>query len=237
MLGRVRVVFPAGSHEAAAVEDAKGPLHRALGEPGLQRDVAVAHPLPLSPPPRGAPPEKEVDRERRRGAIVPDKIPEQHVHDVIVQPEGGHGYIYYDYSNFEAPLQAGACYGTTQPGGKKTMIKRIKFTTVPVEDQGRALDFYTNKLGLKVFTDQTAGGERWIELKVPGADTMLVLFPQKGFQPSEIPAVVFVTDGVQKTYEDLKGKGVEFTQPPKKAPWGEHAILKDTEGNLVLIGT
>jgi len=117
------------------------------------------------------------------------------------------------------------------------MLKRIKFTTVPVEDQSRALEFYRDKLGLKVFTDQTAGGQRWIELQVPGAETMLVLFPSKGFQPSPIPAVVFVADNVQKTYEELKARGVEFTQPPKKAPWGEHAILRDTEGNLAVIGT
>ena len=47
----------------------------------------------------------------------------------------------------------------------------------------------------------------------------------------------FVADNVQTTYQELKAKGVEFTQPPKKAPWGEHAIFKDSEGNLVVFGT
>lgn len=118
------------------------------------------------------------------------------------------------------------------------MLKHIKFITVPVTDQGRALEFYTKKLGLKVFTDQTAGDMRWIELKMPnGAETMLVLFRQANHQPGPVPAVVFVTDNVQSTYEELKAKGVEFTQPPKKEHWGEHAILKDSEGNLVLVGT
>jgi len=117
------------------------------------------------------------------------------------------------------------------------MLKRIKFTTVPVKDQSRALDFYTNKLGLKVFTDQTMGDTRWIELQAPGAETLLVLVKQPDHQPGPMPAVVFVADKVQSTYEELKAKGVEFTQPPKKEPWGEHAILKDSEGNLVLFGT
>jgi len=117
------------------------------------------------------------------------------------------------------------------------MLKRVKFTTVPVEDQNRALEFYTKKLGLKVFTDQPMGDSRWIELKVNGAETMLVLFKQPNHSPEPSPGVVFVADNVRATYEELKAKGVEFTQPPKKESWGEHAILKDSEGNLVLIGT
>ena len=117
------------------------------------------------------------------------------------------------------------------------MLKRIKFMTVPVTDQNRALEFYTKKLGLRVFTDQSMGDSRWIELQVPGAETMLVLFQEKDHRPGATPAAVFVTDNVQTTYEGLKAKGVEFVQAPKKEHWGEHAILKDSEGNLVLIGT
>ena len=117
------------------------------------------------------------------------------------------------------------------------MLKRIKFVTVPVQDQSRALEFYTKRLGLKVFTDQAMGDSRWIELQVPGAETLLVLFKQASPEPASVPAAVFVADNVKATYEELKAKGVEFTQPPKKAPWGEHAILKDSEGNLVLFGT
>lgn len=117
------------------------------------------------------------------------------------------------------------------------MLKRIKFTTVPVKDEARALEFYTNKLGLKIFTDQSMGGSRWIELQVPGADTLLVLFKQPRHEPAEMPAVVFVADNVQSTYEELTSKGIEFTQPPKKEPWGEHATFKDSEGNLLLFGT
>lgn len=117
------------------------------------------------------------------------------------------------------------------------MFKRIKFASVPVQDPERALEFYTKKLGLKVFTDQTMGSSRWIELQVPRAETLLVLFHKPGFEPGSVPAVVFVADNVKSTYEELKARGVEFTQPPKKEPWGEHAILKDSEGNLVVFGT
>ena len=117
------------------------------------------------------------------------------------------------------------------------MLKRVKFAMVPVQDQERALEFYTKKLGLKVFTDQPMGDSRWIELKVSGAETLVVLVKNSNHQSQATPAAVFVADNVENTYQELKAKGVEFTQPPKKAPWGEHAILKDSEGNLILFGT
>jgi predicted enzyme related to lactoylglutathione lyase len=114
------------------------------------------------------------------------------------------------------------------------MLKRINFTSVSVADQDRALEFYTKKLGFKVVTDQPMGPSRWIELEIPGAETRVVLWhePQHGTGPR--PALALLADDVQTTYEELKTKGVEFTQPPIKAPWGEHAIFKDTEGNLIL---
>jgi catechol 2,3-dioxygenase-like lactoylglutathione lyase family enzyme len=115
------------------------------------------------------------------------------------------------------------------------VLKRINFTVVPVKDQSRALDFYTKKLGFKVFTDQSFGGTRWIELQLPGAETRLVLHPKPdGAATDGLPALALLADNVQATYDELRAKGVEFTQPPKKEHWGEHAILKDSEGNLVL---
>jgi predicted enzyme related to lactoylglutathione lyase len=115
------------------------------------------------------------------------------------------------------------------------MLKQIKFLALPVKDQSRALEFYTKKLGLKVFTDQSMGDMRWIELQIPGAQTMLVLHRKPDHTPNDRePAVAFAADNVQSTYDDLRAKGVEFTQPPKKEHWGEHAIFKDSEGNPIL---
>jgi len=115
------------------------------------------------------------------------------------------------------------------------MLKRIKFTTVPVKNQDRALAFYTEKVGLKVFTDQAMGKMRWIELQIPGAETMVVLHYKPDVAPrADEPALALVADDVQQTYEQLRARGVEFTQPPKKEHWGEHAIFKDSEGNLIL---
>src|SRR5215207_9420580 len=114
------------------------------------------------------------------------------------------------------------------------MLKRINFVALPVKDQSRALEFYTKKLGLKVFTDQTMGPTRWIELQIPGAETMLVLHHKPDHTPGgNEPALALVADNVQTTYDELRAKGVEFTQPPKTEPWGEYATFRDSEGNQI----
>src|SRR5260370_41676699 len=62
-----------------------------------------------------------------------------------------------------------------------TMIKQIKFVSIPVADQNRALDFYTEKLGFTIMTDQPFDEkQRWIELRVPRAETRVVLFTAEG---------------------------------------------------------
>ena len=114
------------------------------------------------------------------------------------------------------------------------MLKRISFTSVPVRDQARALTFYTEKVGLRVFTDQSMGDTRWIELQIPGAETMVVLHHEPEHVPGDRPALALIADNVRATYDEFRARGVEFTQPPKKEHWGEHAIFKDSEGNLVI---
>jgi catechol 2,3-dioxygenase-like lactoylglutathione lyase family enzyme len=71
------------------------------------------------------------------------------------------------------------------------MIRGIKFVSVPVKDQDRALEFFTTKLGFKVSTDQPFDGkQRWIELMIPGAETGLVLFTPEGFSRCRLPAMM-----------------------------------------------
>lgn len=119
------------------------------------------------------------------------------------------------------------------------MIKAIKFVSIPTRDQDRALAFYTGKLGFRVVTDQPFGEQRWIELRIPGAETGLVLFTPPG-QEDRIGGFMnmsFVTDDVQKTYEELSARGVEFVQPPKVEQWGTSALFRDPDGNTFVLGT
>lgn len=120
------------------------------------------------------------------------------------------------------------------------MITQIKFVTVPVRDQEKALDFFVNKLGFKVATDQAMGpGQRWIELKIAGSPTMIVPFTPPGHEDrigSFVP-LSFQCDNVEKTAAELKAKGVQFKQDPKTEPWGTSAIFLDPDGNQYVIGS
>jgi predicted enzyme related to lactoylglutathione lyase len=120
------------------------------------------------------------------------------------------------------------------------MVKHVKFVGIHVRDQDRALAFWTQQVGFRVATDQPMGegGQRWIELKIPGAQTGVVLFTPDG-QEGNIGTfhnLSFAVDDVEKTYRELSERGVEFTQPPKKEEWGTSAVFKDPDGNLFVLG-
>ena len=120
------------------------------------------------------------------------------------------------------------------------MIKNIKFASVPVTDQDRALEFYTKKLGFRVLTDAPFDGtQRWIELGIPRAETRLVLFTAEDHKKmiGGFMNFTFATDDVEGTASELKTRGVEFVQEPTKADWGTMAIFKDPDGNKFLLGT
>ena len=120
------------------------------------------------------------------------------------------------------------------------MLKGIKFVSVPVRDQDRALEFYTTKLGCRIVTDAPFdGAQRWIELAFPRADTKLVLFTAPG-QEAMIGGfmnVTFVADDVEATARELMARGVEFVQAPEKADWGTAAIFRDPDGNRFVLST
>jgi predicted enzyme related to lactoylglutathione lyase len=124
--------------------------------------------------------------------------------------------------------------------GELVMLKRIKFVGVPVRDQQKALEFWTQLIGFQVATDQQmGGGQRWIEIRIPGSQTGLALFTPPGHEDriGTFQSLSFVADDVERTYRELSSRGVEFSQPPRKEPWGISAIFKDPDGNTFVIGT
>ena len=120
------------------------------------------------------------------------------------------------------------------------MITHLKFMSIPVADQDRALKFYTEKLGFKVATDQAMGpGRRWIELRIGKAETRLVLFTMEG-EEGRVGTQMncsIACDDVEATYRQLSERGVEFEGPPQKQPWGSYVIMKDSEGNRFVLGS
>ena len=121
------------------------------------------------------------------------------------------------------------------------MISKVKFATIYVSDQERSLAFYRDKLGFKVTTDVSFGppGQemRWLELAIaPDQDTKIVLFKDAskigGFSP-----VVFATSDVQKSYEELSARGVEYANKPKQESWGWSSMFKDPDGTTFMLGS
>ena len=120
------------------------------------------------------------------------------------------------------------------------MIKQIKFVSIPVADQNRALDFYTDKLGFTIITDQPFDDkQRWIELRIPKADTRVVLFTAEGDEKriGTFMNMSYECDDIDASYKMLRDRGVEFEGPPQKQPWGKYAIFKDSEGNRFVLGS
>ncbi|HYW31793.1 MAG TPA: VOC family protein [Gemmatimonas sp.] len=120
------------------------------------------------------------------------------------------------------------------------MIRHVKFVSIPVHDQDRALQFYTTKLGCRVTTDAPMGpGMRWIELAFPRAETGVVLFTAPGQEAwiGGFMNVTFACDDVHATAAELAERGVEFVQPARTESWGTSAIFKDCEGNQFVLSS
>jgi predicted enzyme related to lactoylglutathione lyase len=119
------------------------------------------------------------------------------------------------------------------------MIKSVNLVSIPVRDQSQALEFYTKKLGFQIMTDQPFGSQRWIELCIPGSETKVALFTLPG-QESRIGTfsnIAFFTDDLDKTYQTLAERGVEFQHPPKKESWGTSSVFKDQDGNTFALSS
>ena len=120
------------------------------------------------------------------------------------------------------------------------MIKGIKFIGVPVRDQQRALEFYTQALGFRVITDQPFNDDqRWIELGIGRSGAGVTLFTPPGHESriGTFTGISFVADDVKATYRELAAKGVKFVQEPTEADWGTSAIFADPDGNQFVLGS
>jgi predicted enzyme related to lactoylglutathione lyase len=121
---------------------------------------------------------------------------------------------------------------------------KIKLTTVFVDDQAKALRFYTEVLGFAKKADFSNGPYRWLTVasaeEPDGTELQLALnnnpaaqaYQQAIFQQGQ-PAAMFFTDDVKGDYERIKARGAEFTMPPSDVPGSTITMLKDTCGNLI----
>ena len=129
-------------------------------------------------------------------------------------------------------------------------MMRIANAQVWVHDQDEALAFYTDKLGMEVRADVTVpemGNFRWLTVSPPGQDDISIVLmaipgppvfePETAEQLRSLMAkgaagtVFLTTDDCMVSYEDLKGKGVEFTEEPEERPYGIDCGFRDPSGN------
>jgi len=123
---------------------------------------------------------------------------------------------------------------------------KIKLTSVYVDDQEKALHFYTEVLGFSKKTDFSHGPYRWLTVVSPedpdGTELQLALndnpaaksFQEALFQQGQ-PAAMFFTDDVNRDYEQIKSRGAEFTMPPTDVTASIISQVNDTCGNLIQI--
>ena len=123
---------------------------------------------------------------------------------------------------------------------------KIKVTSIYVNDQEKALRFYTDILSFVKKTDVTQGPYRWLTVASPqepdGVELQLApndnpaakSYQQAMFEQGQ-PAVMFYVDDVQREYDRMKAAGAEFTMPPTKVTGSTIAMVNDTCGNLIQI--
>jgi predicted enzyme related to lactoylglutathione lyase len=121
---------------------------------------------------------------------------------------------------------------------------KIKLTSIYVDDQPKALRFYTEVLGFAKKADFSNGPYRWLTVgsneEPDGTQLQLALnnnpaakaYQEAMFQQGQ-PAAMFYTDDVKGDYERIKSRGAEFTMPPTSVPGATIAKLNDTCGNLI----
>ncbi len=121
---------------------------------------------------------------------------------------------------------------------------RINLTSVMVDDQEKALQFYTGKLGFIKMADMPVGEYRWLTVRSPEGpqEVELVLEPvgfpqarefQKALYEAGTPWTAFRTDDIDKEYQQLKGRGVIFRGEPQVMGPIKAVLFEDTCGNLI----
>ena len=131
------------------------------------------------------------------------------------------------------------------------MFNRIRLSSIFVLDQDQALEFYVGKLGFEVAVDADLGFMRWLTVRVPGDSGRELLLERPGAPAMDEATAEDVrelvakgatagwiglhTDDCRKAYEELLGRGVEFTQEPTEQSYGIDCALRDPFGNAIRI--
>jgi lactoylglutathione lyase len=117
------------------------------------------------------------------------------------------------------------------------VIEGVNQVLLEVEDQDRALEFWTESIGFELAQAARYGeGTPWLEVRTRDKAVTLVLSRRRGERPTKVAErptsyIFFYCDDLPGTYEELRGRGVDFSHPPDEQGWGWWSMFEDQEGN------
>jgi predicted enzyme related to lactoylglutathione lyase len=116
------------------------------------------------------------------------------------------------------------------------VIEGVSKVVIEVDDQARALAFWTERMGFELCQDSPCGEGRWVEVRAPDKRLILVLSPRRNDRSNAsdvLPtsSVIFFCDDLAATYSELRSRGVAFPQPPVDLSFGWWSTFQDQEGN------
>jgi len=122
------------------------------------------------------------------------------------------------------------------------MISGVQKVIVPVDDQEKAKEFWTERLGFAVASDDRYDGGRWLEVAPPDGTPLLVLTPRRPDEPrrevdERLPHsdLFFTCADIEATHRELTGRGVRFHTPPTRMPFGWWAMFEDPDGTRYVL--
>jgi predicted enzyme related to lactoylglutathione lyase len=123
------------------------------------------------------------------------------------------------------------------------VIQGVRKIVIPVDDQERARQFWTARVGFDVVVDEHYGGGRWLEVAPPDRGVVLVLSPRTpGDARREVndqlphSDVFFNSKDIVETHRELSARGVSFPTPPTKMPFGWWSLFEDESGTRYALG-
>jgi catechol 2,3-dioxygenase-like lactoylglutathione lyase family enzyme len=127
------------------------------------------------------------------------------------------------------------CKPTTSEVGMA--IQEVRVVSVPVSDQERAKEFYVEKLGFELSReDDSIPGIRWVQVTPKGGATSLTLVTWfETMPPGSLQGLVLGSADLEKDCEELVARGVEFDRPLQGQPWGKEAVVRDPDGNRLVL--
>ncbi|HUY98801.1 MAG TPA: VOC family protein [Thermomicrobiaceae bacterium] len=116
-------------------------------------------------------------------------------------------------------------------------VRDVRVVSVPVSDQERAKAFYVDGLGMRLERDDASvPGLRWVQVAPPGGTTSLTLVTWFDSMPAgSLQGLVLTCDDLEADCAAMLSQGVPFDSPPRRQPWGLEAVVRDPDGNRIVL--